>query len=98
MAILAYERNENRGELWFIGHLVWVHLGMGVLFFSSLLDILSSKGNDHAAATSLIFLTRSVGTVIGISGSQAVLQNVVLRQLTLRIGGPGSEEVSWYGG
>ncbi|WVQ84267.1 hypothetical protein IAT38_006419 [Cryptococcus sp. DSM 104549] len=93
MLALAFEDNADRGEWWFISHLVWVHAGMGVLFISSLLDILSSSGTDHAAATSLIFLLRSLGTVLGISGSQAVLQNVLLYQLKSHITSPDAASV-----
>jgi hypothetical protein len=110
MFTLTFEKGAGRSELWFISRLIWVHMGMGILFISSLLDILSSTGtgercltsafsppensSDHASATSLIFLIRSVGMVVGISGSQAVMQNVLLSQLTSRIVGPGSPKVS----
>jgi len=47
---------------------------------------------DHALATSLIFLLRSGGAVIGIAGSQAILQSSLLRQLNLNLNGPDSAE------
>ncbi|KAL7423623.1 hypothetical protein Q5752_001204 [Cryptotrichosporon argae] len=93
LLLLAYEPASSRPEGWFAAHLVWVHLGMGIAFPSSLLELLGCTGNDHASTTSLIFLVRSLGTVLGISASQAMLQNVLLRQLTAHIAGPDSQTV-----
>ncbi|ORY27487.1 major facilitator superfamily domain-containing protein [Naematelia encephala] len=93
MLLLSFETTRKRSEWFYLAHLIWVHAGMGILFISSLLDVLSQSGDDHAAATSLIFLLRSIGTVLGIAGSQAVLQNVLLHQLKSRLAGPDNEKI-----
>ncbi|KAK8844787.1 hypothetical protein IAR55_006637 [Kwoniella newhampshirensis] len=93
MFLLTFEDNHGRGEWWFVSRLIWVHAGMGILFISSLIDILNSSGTEHAAATSLIFLLRSLGTVLGISGSQAVLQNVLYHQLSRHISGDNAPQI-----
>lgn len=53
MFVLTYENGEGKSELWFIGRLIWVHMGMGILFISSLLDILSSTGTGELLVTSV---------------------------------------------
>jgi hypothetical protein len=53
MFVLTYENAEGRSELWFIGRLIWVHMGMGILFISSLLDILSSTGTGELLVISV---------------------------------------------
>nr|XP_019014009.1 uncharacterized protein I206_00086 [Kwoniella pini CBS 10737]OCF52790.1 hypothetical protein I206_00086 [Kwoniella pini CBS 10737] len=93
LALLAlnFEENERKGELQFGIHLIWVHLGMGIGFISSLMNILDMA--EHAAASSMVFLIRSLGGVLGISGSQAVLQNVLLQQLRSNITGKHSNKI-----
>lgn len=59
----------------------------------NLLAVLSNHFTDHATATSLIFLLRSIGTVLGISVSQAILQNILSYQLVTHFTGPGSETI-----
>ncbi|KIR29971.1 hypothetical protein I309_00838 [Cryptococcus deuterogattii LA55] len=93
MFALTFSNNESKGEWYFIARLIWVHAGMGVMFISSLIDILSISGTDHAVATSLVFLLRSIGTVLGISISQAILQNTLLYQLVTHFTGPGSKSI-----
>ncbi|ODN73324.1 hypothetical protein L202_07867 [Cryptococcus amylolentus CBS 6039] len=97
MLSLAFgDDNGERVEGWFVWHLVWVHAGMGILFISSLLDVLSASGSaipDHAAATSLILLLRSLGSTLGIASSQSVLQNTLSHQLSRTFTGPGSDEI-----
>nr|XP_018266139.1 uncharacterized protein I303_00108 [Kwoniella dejecticola CBS 10117]OBR88297.1 hypothetical protein I303_00108 [Kwoniella dejecticola CBS 10117] len=88
---LSFEENGGKGELQFGVHLIWVHLGMGIGFISSLMNILDMA--EHAAASSMVFLIRSLGGVIGISGSQAVLQNVLLQQLRQNITGKHAGKV-----
>ncbi|WWC97578.1 hypothetical protein V866_004462 [Kwoniella sp. B9012] len=88
---LSFEDNNGKGELQFGLHLIWVHLGMGIGFISSLMNVLDMAGTEHASASSMVFLIRSLGGVIGISTSQAVLQNVLLHQLQSNITGKGSK-------
>ncbi|WWC93142.1 uncharacterized protein L201_008109 [Kwoniella dendrophila CBS 6074] len=90
---LSFENDTGKNELQFGIHLIWVHLGMGIGFISSLMNILDMAGTEHAAASSMIFLIRSLGGVIGISGSQAVLQNVLSHQLKANITGKGSKHI-----
>ncbi|WVW81259.1 hypothetical protein I302_103250 [Kwoniella bestiolae CBS 10118] len=90
---LSFEDNRRKSELQFGVHLIWVHLGMGIGFISSLMNVLDMAGTEHASASSMVFLIRSLGGVIGISGSQAVLQNVLLQQLRANITGPHSKKV-----
>lgn len=44
MFALTFSNNESKGEWYFIARLIWVHAGMGVMFISSLIDILSTSG------------------------------------------------------
>ncbi|WVQ94135.1 hypothetical protein IAU59_001213 [Kwoniella sp. CBS 9459] len=89
---LSLQDNSAKGDWAFGIHLLWVHFGMGICFISSLMNILDSAGSDHAAASSMVFLIRSLGSVIGISGSQAVFQNVLQHQLISTITGPHSKK------
>ncbi|KAE8543018.1 hypothetical protein D1P53_000505 [Cryptococcus gattii VGV] len=89
----TFSNNESKGEWYFIARLIWVHAGMGVMFISSLIDILSISGTNHAAGTSLVFLLPSIGTVLGISISQAILQNALSYQLITHFTGPGSRSI-----
>ena len=45
--ILMTMETRVRSEAWYALHLVWIHLGMGVLFISSLLDVLSVSGKGQ---------------------------------------------------
>ncbi|WRT63198.1 uncharacterized protein IL334_000101 [Kwoniella shivajii] len=90
---LSFQDNSRKGEFHFGIHLIWIHLGMGIGFISSLMNILDMAGSEHASASSMVFLIRSLGGVIGIAGSQAVFQHVLLRQLTINITGPHSKRL-----
>src|SRR5579862_1202905 len=50
---------------------------------------------DQATATGMSYLFRSTGSVVGITTSQCVLQNLLKRWLTARIHGSNAEEVSF---
>jgi hypothetical protein len=47
-----------------------------------------------ATITSMSYLFRSCGGVLGISGASAIFQSVIKSDLTKRITGPDAEEVS----
>ena len=106
---MTYETRPHTEVGWAV-RLIGVHAGMGVLFISTLLDVLAIVGSgessrrrvlvrsklttDHAAATSLIFLLRSLGTVLGVAGAQAILQNVLLTHLQAALTDPAVRRTS----
>jgi len=50
---------------------------------------------EHAVATSLVYLTRSLGTVWGVSAVSALVQGSIANNLQVAFGErPGSSEVS----
>lgn len=44
MFVLIFLNNELKGEWYFIVRLIWVYVGMGVMFILSLIDIFSMLG------------------------------------------------------
>lgn len=49
-----------------------------------------------ATITSMSYLFRSVGGVIGIAGTSAIFQGLVKSILAKNITGPDAQEVSWW--
>lgn len=67
MFYMTFEQDHGRSELWYICRLVWVHLGMGMLFISSLLDILTRAGAgmcSHIASLAGLTDPRTRGSLI----------------------------------
>ena len=48
---------------------------------------------DQAAATGMSYLFRSTGSVVGITATQCIIQNLLKMWLTERIHGPNAEYV-----
>lgn len=64
-------------------------LGTAGATTTTLLALLSAvKAHELAVATGLSYLARSVGQVMGVTVSQAVLQNILRRELNIRITDP----------
>ena len=51
---------------------------------------------DQATATGMSYLFRSTGSVVGITASQCILQNLLKKWLTERIQGPNAEYVYFH--
>lgn len=51
---------------------------------------------EMATITSMSYLFRSVGGVIGIAGTSAIFQGLVKSILAKNITGPDAQEVSWW--
>ncbi|KAI8974702.1 major facilitator superfamily domain-containing protein [Pilobolus umbonatus] len=68
-------------------------LSMGVVITTTLIAMLSCVGtSDMATITSMSYLFRSIGGVIGISASSAIFQGLVKSILTEKITGPDAEK------
>ena len=69
-------------------------IGFGGTITLLLIALISSVPiKDQATATGVSYLFRSTGSVIGITTSQCVLQNLLKTWLTQRIQGPNAEYV-----
>ncbi|KIY67760.1 MFS general substrate transporter [Cylindrobasidium torrendii FP15055 ss-10] len=79
--VMQYESARGRSEIWYAAHISWTNLGMGIFFPASLIHISAKPTLDQGITTSLLFLTRSLGSVFGISISQSILQNVLAKRL-----------------
>ena len=69
-------------------------LMMGSVTTLTIVALIADVGRDHVAvATSLSYVFRTTGQVLGVSLAGALTQAILQRELTARITGPNAREV-----
>ncbi|WVQ70843.1 hypothetical protein IAR50_000368 [Cryptococcus sp. DSM 104548] len=70
------------------------NFAMGAVTTLTIVALIADVGSDHVAiATSLSYVFRTIGQVLGVSLSGALTQAVLERQLELKIQGPDAEKI-----
>ncbi|GMK56737.1 hypothetical protein CspeluHIS016_0305770 [Cutaneotrichosporon spelunceum] len=86
--------DENTSEFWLWTSFGPMYFSMGAVTTLTIVALIADIGREHVAvATSLSYMFRTTGQVLGVSLSGALTQAVLQRELEQRITGPGAQKI-----
>ncbi|TYJ52479.1 hypothetical protein B9479_006912 [Cryptococcus floricola] len=91
--IATWDTTTSEWMLW--SNMAFGSFSMGAVTTLTIVALIADVGPEHVAvATSLSYVFRTIGQVLGVSLSGALTQAVIERELELRIQGPDAEKAS----
>ncbi|WVQ62051.1 uncharacterized protein L199_000185 [Kwoniella botswanensis] len=89
--ISMWNRESSEWMLW--TNLSFTSFAMGAVTTLTIVALIADVGHEHVAiATSLSYVFRTIGQVLGVALSGALAQAILQKELSKRITGPGAEE------
>ncbi|OCF54216.1 multidrug resistance protein fnx1 [Kwoniella mangroviensis CBS 10435] len=89
--ISMWNRDSSEWMLW--TNLSFTSFAMGAVTTLTIVALIADVGHEHVAiATSLSYVFRTIGQVLGVALSGALAQAILQKELSKRITGPGAEE------
>nr|XP_019014992.1 multidrug resistance protein fnx1 [Kwoniella pini CBS 10737]OCF53773.1 multidrug resistance protein fnx1 [Kwoniella pini CBS 10737] len=89
--IATWNRNSSEWMLW--TNLSFTSFAMGSVTTLTIVALIADVGHEHVAiATSLSYVFRTIGQVLGVALSGALAQAILQKELSARISGPDADE------
>ncbi|WWC99825.1 hypothetical protein V866_006733 [Kwoniella sp. B9012] len=89
--ISMWNRESSEWMLW--TNLSFTSFAMGAVTTLTIVALIADVGHEHVAiATSLSYVFRTIGQVLGVALSGALAQAILQKELSKRITGPGAED------
>ncbi|BEJ10924.1 hypothetical protein CspHIS471_0103460 [Cutaneotrichosporon sp. HIS471] len=86
--------DEHTSEFWLWTSFGPMYFSLGAVTTLTIVALIADIGREHVAvATSLSYMFRTTGQVLGVSLSGALTQAVLQRELERRITGPGAQKI-----